>query len=792
MRVSKPVRLVTLAVGFFVVSQSFAEIKDELTVTARKKDESLIDTPLALAVFGADEIDRMGAGSLEDLTMMSPGVQFQNQAVAIPGRYNSAVRFRGMATNLSQPSQQIGTVFLDGIWVSGSVFGLGFDDVERVEIIRGPQSAIFGRSTFGGAVNYITRTPGNEYAGRITGEIAEFGSYDMSISHEGPILEDELFYRVSIRGFGTDGQYNSATDGGDLGREETQSFAGTLFWQPNDDLNFKLRGYISEDDDGPPDGTMLGGPLSRRGNGPDIYNCFATGGLDPMTANRDFVCGEIPQPDLGQLIATNTNLDPGLASLLELTAPNAPSESDIPRQEGVGLERDTIRVSLQVNYTLENEWTITSNTGYNEIRADWIRDSDSTGFSNAWQRDPQVHEDFTQELRLASNPENRLSWLVGLNYFMSEYLTSGSGGAVAVDPNGDLDPPLAGPLGFSDPFAQEEGDALGIFGAVSYRLTDQVTLDLEGRFQSDEVKLITATETFKETYDTFLPRAIVRYQPSDTTTLYASFAQGNIPGLFNVGLSGRSQFELDQITAECGCGIAVDEETLDSIELGWKQELLDGRLFLSTAVYYMEWEDQKNLQNVAFIQDDMTPFAVNVIGSVGKTELTGIELEGQFDATDNLSGLFTINYAESDYKRFNCAVGLIVKGDQNCAGNQSPRYPEWSASLSATYSRQFGSGGAWTWYVRPDITYQDKQFNDETNLNYIADYTLVNLRGGFEKENLRLEVFVRNLFDDDSWRSGATRNDFSGQNLIANIQNQAIFLTPPDQQTFGVKAVVEF
>lgn len=790
MRIKVSVRVCVIATSLFLTAQAFA--REEMTITARKKTESIADSPLAISAFDTDELDRSGVLSLEELTLFAPGVQFQNQAVAIPGRYNSAVRFRGMATNLSQPSQQIGTVFVDGIWVSGSVFGLGFDDVERVEIIRGPQSALFGRSTFGGAVNYITRTPGNAYAGRLSASLADYGGYDVNFSHEGPLVDDQLYYRINLRGFGTDGQYNSSTDGGDLGRERTNSLTGTLYWTPTESLDLRLRTYFGEDDDGPPNGTMLGGPLSRRGDGPDTYNCFATGGLDPMTANRDFVCGEIPVPDLNQLIASNTSLDPGLRELLEFTAPNAPSEDDIPSQEGVGLERDTIRVSLKVNYTFGNNWTLTSNTGYNEIRVDWIRDSDSTGYSNAWQRDPQVHEDFTQEFRIASDPDKRLSYMIGVNYFTHEYLTSGSGGAVAVDPRGELDPPLAGPLGFSDPFAEEGGDAIGLFGTISFDLTDEITLDLEGRFQRDEVTLDTATEKFKETYNTFLPRVIARYQPGDSTTLYASFAQGNIPGLFNVGLSGRSQFELDQISAECNCGIAVDEEKLDSYELGWKQSLLDDRMFLAIAVYYMEWEDQKNLQNVAFIQDDMSTFFVNVIGSVGKTDLSGIELEGSFAATENLTGSFSLNYADSEYKIFNCAVGLIVKNDQDCSGNSSPRYPEWSASLSATYSRAFGSSGAWSWFVRPDILYQDKQYNDETNLNYISDFAIMNLRGGFEKDNIRLEAFVTNLFDDDSWRSGATRNDFSGQNLVANIQNQAIFLTPANKQTVGAKFVIDF
>lgn len=190
-------------------SAGLARSLEEIVVTARKRDESLMDVPLAIASFDASSLDKMGAGSLEDLTLFAAGVQFQNQAVAIPGRYNSATRFRGMSTNLSQPSQQIGTVFVDGVWVSGSVFGLGFDDVERVEIIRGPQSALFGRSTFGGAINYVTRTPTPEYKGRLSAEVGDYGTYDVSVSHEGAVTGDNFLYRVSARGFGTDGQYTA-------------------------------------------------------------------------------------------------------------------------------------------------------------------------------------------------------------------------------------------------------------------------------------------------------------------------------------------------------------------------------------------------------------------------------------------------------------------------------------------------------------------------------------------------------------------------------------------------------
>lgn len=96
------------------------------------------------------------------------------------------------------------------------------------------------------------------------------------------------------------------------------------------------------------------------------------------------------------------------------------------------------------------------------------------------------------------------------------------------------------------------------------------------------------------------------------------------------------------------------------------------------------------------------------------------------------------------------------------------------------------------WFIRPDMSYQGKTYTDESNLAWINDYWLVNMRTGIEKNGLRIEAFVRNLFDDDNYRAAASRNDFSAQNLIAGLADQAIFITPPEKRTFGMKAVMEF
>src|SRR3990172_2796581 len=141
---------------------------EEVVVTARRREESLMEIPTAVTVFGFEELDRRGFFNLESISDATAGMYYSNQGGQIPGRYNEAIRFRGMDTNQAAPSQQIATAFIDGVYFPGGLQGLDFSNVERVEVIKGPQSATLGRSTFAGAVNVITKVPGNEYRGRVS------------------------------------------------------------------------------------------------------------------------------------------------------------------------------------------------------------------------------------------------------------------------------------------------------------------------------------------------------------------------------------------------------------------------------------------------------------------------------------------------------------------------------------------------------------------------------------------------------------------------------------------------
>ena len=202
---------------------------EEIVVTARKRQENLSEIPLAISVFSAEDIQESGFKNLEDLSLQVAGFQHSAQGGQAPGRVNSQLRFRGMNVNsLSEdPSLNIATMFVDGIYVIGGYHSIPLEEVERVEVVKGPQSALYGRSTFGGAVNYITKDPNSEEnEGHVDLLFGEDGEYVIYGSMEGPIT-DGLSARLAAKHYSRDGIFTAA-DGGDMGAEETKSIIVVL------------------------------------------------------------------------------------------------------------------------------------------------------------------------------------------------------------------------------------------------------------------------------------------------------------------------------------------------------------------------------------------------------------------------------------------------------------------------------------------------------------------------------------------------------------------------------------
>lgn len=767
---------------------------EEVIVTARKRDETSHDVPLSISAFSSQDLVNIGAKNLEDISGRTPGLQYASQGGQQAGRWQTAIRFRGMDINSTSPTQQLATAFIDGVPVMGGVSGIGVEDVERLEVIKGPQSAFFGRSTFGGAINFVTKDPRDEFAGQISAEAADMGQYDVSVSHEGPILPGKLSYRITGRTYHRDGPFRSQVDQGKMGEESTESIAATVLLKPTESFSAKARIMMYEDEDGEPAGGLIGAPL---------LNCWADNGGPLFTPPPgytgvgpvDYFCGELPMVSRSNLNRSTTVqsvrgqqllfqrtgsavwANPGIAALFD----------DTPSLDHNGMRRKSFRASLNMSYTLPGlGWQLTSMSGYDDEQFRNVYDYDAEAPLSVFSTSAATFEDFFQEIRLSSAAEQRLTWLLGLSYFRQEYVNAG----IAWFP-----PPFDLFL-VTPTLSRKKVETPAVFASTSYKFTDQVSLSLEGRYQVDKLDqgaLANGTQ-LKKDFPNFMPRVILQYQPIDETNLYLTYAQGNKPGDFNAGVFVLTADELRQIQEQVGGGPFVDEEELENFEIGWKQRLLENRVSFELAAYYMKWKNQQTrVPTVLYnpTHPNANPVTgtrpLEIIVAAGKTDLWGVEL-----AANALVGNYgrigaTFNWAASDYKEFYCGFPQRFTGSNDCAGHSSPRFPEYSGSAFASYARPISD--EWQGFVRGEVIYFGKAMVDESNLAWTKAYTTAQLRLGAETDQLRVEIWAKNLFDKEYYVAGSRQTDFTNG---FDFNQQGVTVTPDVGRQIGLTAIYKF
>lgn len=746
-------------------AQGASAVLDEITVTARKRDESLLEVPLTVTAFSEDDIERIGIRTLEDISDFAPGLFYSSMSSQRGGRSESVVRFRGMDINDVTPVRQLASVFIDGVYVSGGLSSISMEDVARVEVIKGPQSAYFGRSTFGGAVNFVTRRPAESLEGQLNITAAEDGEYDLSASIDLPLVDDWLLARLTGRYYTSDGRWRSAADGGRLGAEETRSLGLTLVATPSDNLEFTLRGFASEDDDGLPPTFALDS---------SFHNCgpFFEGG-------RTYICGTLPRvSDIG----INTVLDGEPREIYLNNSRDSAALARGPALSGMGLRRKMRRLSLSGDWDIgDTGMVLAGAASYNRLEQSRLMDLDYTAEQVWLEGSFQDITDTSLELRLSGDRE-RFSWLVGVSRFGLEFDTTSGASIGYLYPN----PVFVNGFFLDQAIVTDEVTTNSLFASGSYDLTETVNFSVEARYQRDQLDQgqIAGTDV-RKTFTNFLPRVILQWQPTDETNVYATFAKGNKPGNFNISLLSLTDAQREEVRVQTGAVEFVDEEELKNYELGLKQRFLDGRGFVGIAAYYMEWTNQQT-RTTAVITDPNTPAGFRttpVIVTAGKTDLWGLELEANLQVNQQLSLRGAFNWAASEYKDFECGFCQRVIGTSDVAGNETPRFPKYSASFGAGWIDQLNA--QMDYFLRADVIYTGSAWDEAFNLAKTSDYTLVNLRGGLEGERWRAELFVSNLFDDKNYRAAARFTDFTTGTFALNdfVTNVA----PANPRKFGVR-----
>ena len=815
------------------VSTAFAQesesMLEEVMVTARKREESLAETPIAITAISAAEIQAGAFKSLVDVQKTAPGlfVETMNNENA---RTVLMPRFRGVTFDASSPLQRTSSVFVDGLIVSSGLHSLPITQVERIEVIKGPQSALFGRNTYSGAINIITRRPGDELKGGIEVDYGAKSKGSTTGYIEGPITSN-LGARATFSYTDKEGHYDNAfVEGQRLGDEETLAYGLMLDFNPTEDLNIMVRASSYEDDDGPGAYAVVGGLAEHNFCAeptPAInsFSCFFVNGLESAykgAVNIPSAIGASSSADVfskatGQLRDASGNWA-GLSG--DGYAPIGDHSFDDLSHNGFGKAGEGERFGAIVSWDMTDSLNLNVAYGKNEDDYVLFHDFDAAGAFGFHVYNARVTEDETFEVRL-SGTSDRLNWSIGATQVeMSSKAHGGFYDQYFGDFSGSAGYWFADIRNPDTAFSLIEADTTGIFASVDFSITDKLDLTLEVRRQEDEIndpnvnaaagKNIAPAE-FKST----LPRVVLKYQLNDNHMLYANYSEGTLPGGFNPEVASKltTPEQISTFSADTpGIGETYEEETLKNFEAGWKYSSNDGRLAMNLAVFHMERADQvysgfgvipSDISCSGDTDGDGVPntetCTVAFSGNGTSSDIDGLEIDFNYRVIDSLLLQAAVGYTKAEISDFpangDCGDFNDVFGPGlSCAGQQAARYPEWIGSLIATYDFDTPMGGA---YARGEFFYTGSYYDEVTNLTKIPDATELNIRVGVRMDNgISLEAYVSNLTDEDAPTGGNNIADTSkyvrDTTFAYNFAVESVHIHMRDQREAGVRLRWDF
>lgn len=791
----------------------------EIVVTARKRSESVLKTPVALSVLTSDDIAKKGITSLTDIAANTPGVNINNNSSGRSDRSFQQIIIRGFT-----PSSSLATTvstFIDGAPVSSPTALTTITDPARVEVLKGPQSAYFGRNTFAGAVNVVSKLPTGEWGGSVAGMVGTRSNYRLHADLEGPILGDALTFRLSADKFSKGGSYTNTFTGGKLGDQSSKSVSGLIVAKPTSNLTLKFFGIYSQDNDGPAAQGLISAYGLKTASGTTIvadqHNCTLPGlvsgtpGSALAAGGRNYICGKAPGLS-AQSPSSNTGLTTNVRDFLAKSNGRIFSGKD--GVQDYGLLRRFYHLHANVDYEIPGTGlTFSSITAMNREGYSTLVDLDNWGSTAipvsaaagaAYFDFPYLierkSEDFSQEVRLAYDKGGPFKATIGASYLHgwgSSDLGGGSGSLTNVSPS------VAG---------TSRARTRGAFYALSYRLFDKLTLNAEGRYQIDTLYayippaglVVTTNDSVlpagsyagnallaRQTFRNFLPRLIAQYDFDRNTMVYASWAKGVNPGGFNTGFLTAPAATV-RAAAAAGITVQVRPEKVTNYEVGIKGRLLDGRLRYTLDGYYAQWRDQVNqIQLASFDPVSGQPQFIQGSSNTGDVNMKGIEFDGNYA----VSRLISINAAgaltDSTILRQVVPTVTILSGVTNFNGKEMPNTSKWSASAGVQFGGHIRDMGDATWFARADYTYKSGVWSNAANIVRTPDYHNVNLRVGTTKGPMSVDVFVNNLFDSTTYTSIGDQNLFTPSFAYTGAYS-ALIVGLREKRTIGLQAKYKF
>jgi iron complex outermembrane receptor protein len=776
----------SLPFGHFASAQSTQQAEvvglEEVVVTARRREESLMEVPLAITSVSSEAIAAAGIKDLNTLASYTPGL-WAEWGAATKDRMGRQLTFRGLSVSSGQ-------LFIDGAPYTGNGQP-NMSNVERIEVLVGPQSVYFGRSTYQGAVNYVNRAPSNSFQGSVAAEYGQYGLTDDAVSFEGPLIADKLAFRINGRYYSTSGQYKNVTDGSRLGDQSTRSLTTIFELKPTDTIKARLLLEYVKDEDGQFPAVALKGNKELFCQAGGTYGAYA--------------CGPLPDAKaFPGIISQGVQLSPFLSNLLFNNTQKYPTYWDPHWLTHTGLKQVTLSAHLNLDYEHESGWAVSSVTAIHKTRNGSVYGAnfrDPTGlvpnpifpgigapnpnaipqFIGFYGQGQTLQYDGFQELRVTSPQKARVRGTLGASF----YETRNPGGSVYG----------LGPAGYqftSGSIAAAITKTPGIFGGLYYDVLDDVTLTGEARYQWDHIdtrpKYPTPGPTLGLVFKSFSPRVSVDWKFQPNSTIYALWSKGYKPGVANTALIGQPQAVVDQFSAFNAQPVSK-QESLENFEFGVKGSWLGGRLHTELAVYYDRWVNGQVPSTVFYINALGTQSQSTVTTNVGRTKLYGFEAQAQMAVTRQFTVTGTMNYAGSKIQEYiNLPNGPRVVGTANVTGNRFPNAPDWTWTLSPTYTDHLA--GNWDWFGRADYRYKGKYMVDASNIAWIRPVNIVDLHLGVRNDGLEFEGYVKNLTNNADFLSANIGTD-SLASATSSTSNE-IRVTLPQKRQFGIKAKYKF
>ena len=783
--------LASVATFGLLVSQSFSQEEatseselrqDTIIITARKKNESLIDAPIAVSAFNQDNLEELRLQTIDDIARFTPGLSFSKAF----GRNTERPIIRGQSNVLAgvQFGVESGVAyFVDGIYYAGSIQNLDPNELERVEVIKGPQSAVYGRNTYAGAINFITRGGSDELKRTIKTRTGNNGSNEVSLFVSGPIT-DTLKASLTARTYEYGGEHKNQVTNQLVGDESTVSYSAVFNWDPTPDFSTRIRINHNKDEDGPlplflQDATKNNCAPGYRSLESIEYVRPPSAGARPFTNKYQYYCGVVAPGTVA--INTGTDAD-GVANKIPGAVDNTVGIpigggrriplSYYSTADGTafdGLERGQTLVSLASTIEMPNDVEVRFFVGYRKEGLRTGYDSDHSPvnwflsgptneafFANTTRDDV---EDSSIELKLLSASDDRIRWEAGVYVYDQDIQ--------------DSDITFSDRSGRFTPQQVRTISNRALFGLIEYDLNERWSVALEARY-SEETKTDSSSTTDAARFDAFTPRLTVDYNLPSGGTVYGVYAKGAKPG----GLNGSAGADADPPSPNY-----LQEES-DNLEFGLKTPIPNTGLNLTSALFFIK---ATNVQLTTAIPA-RTGSAINsIVTNQGNGEIRGLEVDVNGYINDYFSGGATFAWTDTEFTEgcdpdewiLTSGGGVYFPVPPTAPANGPPltaeqkgdltgkypgsgpatcsivgrQYPLMSKNQASAFVR-FDSGMAGpmktSLFALANITYESSKFTQVHNRAETGAATEIGARFGIENEKWTLSFYGENLTDEDA------------------------------------------